>query len=344
MTTQQEKYAQMQSKLQEGLKILSQAANDDGYQLGMALLKLHAALEDQFRIEIAEKAPSLRMEVEDPKKTSWNELIRYGKQYLGLSESDARAIVEANRQRQSVAHGGNYEKRRSDLMKYASFVERWCDGGRHSAYEFRPRTVPALSKPYQPPPLPSSGTRNSSRKPWYRSALFLTLIFFLAPPLWSLSIITDRYRGCLMKAIAGAWLAVQLLVCTVLLNPDSSLIRDTLQLIDQQLSVPLPFVIPSATPGAAATQVVSPVLDLVTLTPLSSSEASCTLVWVEGSSEMLAGKNRAMVWAEVVLPRVNGSGMTARQFYNLVLEQNPDLVRDGYEFKAGKTYLRPECE
>ena len=44
----------------------------------MALLKLHAALEDYFRIEIARKAPSLRME--DPQKTSWNELIRYAKQ------------------------------------------------------------------------------------------------------------------------------------------------------------------------------------------------------------------------------------------------------------------------
>ena len=44
------------------------------------------------------------------------------------------------------------------------------------------------------------------------------------------------------------------------------------------------------------------------------------------------------------MAKVNGSGMTARQFYDQVIEHNPDLVRDGYEFKEGKTYLLPACE
>jgi hypothetical protein len=51
-----------------------------------------------------------------------------------------------------------------------------------------------------------------------------------------------------------------------------------------------------------------------------------------------------MVWEEVVMEQVAVSEMTARQFYDEVLEHNPDLVRDGYEFKKGKTYLLPKCE
>jgi hypothetical protein len=35
--------------------------------------------------------------------------------------------------------------------------------------------------------------------------------------------------------------------------------------------------------------------------------------------------------------------MTPRDFYDQVVEQNPELVADGYEFKQGKTYLLPRC-
>jgi hypothetical protein len=339
MITHPDRYAQMQSKLQEGLQILSQTSDKDSYQLGMALLKLHAALEDQFRIEIAKKAPSLRIEVEDPKKTSWNELIRYGKQYLRLSESDVRIIVEANRQRQSVAHGGNYERGRGDLVRYADFVERWCDARGSATYEFRPRTAPRISKPAA---FPSTETRGSAPKSWYRSTLFLSLLFFLVPPLWSLSILTDRYRGFLLKLFAGAWLAVQVCVGALMLDPSSMLLHDSLRWLDERWNAPLPLVTATVTAEATPSLTASPAL--ATVTAFSSTQAACTLVWVEYPSDALAGKNRSMVWAEVVMPRINSSGMTARQFYDLVLEQNPQLVRDGYEFKKGKTYLLPDCE
>jgi len=92
MNTQQDKYAQMQSKLREGLQILSKASNEDWYKLNAALIKLHSALEDFVRIGVAQKAPHLRAQVEDVKQTAWNDLIAYGKQYLGFSESDARII------------------------------------------------------------------------------------------------------------------------------------------------------------------------------------------------------------------------------------------------------------
>ena len=50
-----------------------------------------------------------------------------------------------------------------------------------------------------------------------------------------------------------------------------------------------------------------------------------------------------MAWVEVVQAKVEGSGMTSSQFYDLVVEQNPHLAADGYVFQAGKNYSLPEC-
>jgi hypothetical protein len=77
---------------------------------------------------------------------------------------------------------------------------------------------------------------------------------------------------------------------------------------------------------------------------LQGTDATCVIVWVEYTSEKLAAKNRSMVWEEIVMDQVRGSGMTDRQFYDQVVERNPQLKADGYEFKKGKTYLLPECE
>jgi hypothetical protein len=80
------------------------------------------------------------------------------------------------------------------------------------------------------------------------------------------------------------------------------------------------------------------------LPPAPGTVEVCVLVWAEHAADDLGGKNRAMVWEEVVLSQVRGSGMTPQEFYDLVLQHNPDLVRDGYEFKRGKTYLLPTCQ
>jgi len=84
-------------------------------------------------------------------------------------------------------------------------------------------------------------------------------------------------------------------------------------------------------------------------TPKANAEATeinstCDLVWDTYRQEDLSGKNRSQVWEEIVLEQVNGSGMTASQFYDLVVEKNPHLVTDGYEFKKGKKYLLPQCK
>jgi hypothetical protein len=124
---QEDKYAQIQSKIQRGLKNLKESTGNDGFKLGMALVLLHGALEDFFRLELALKAPHLRSEVEDLRKTSWRELIDYGKKYLKLSENDAFIIMNANKLRQRIAHDGEYDGNSAEVMAYAKFVQEWCD-------------------------------------------------------------------------------------------------------------------------------------------------------------------------------------------------------------------------
>src|SRR5688500_11807875 len=139
MNTQQDKYAQMHAKLREGLQILSEASKEEKYKLNAALIKLHSALEDFVRIAVAQRAPHLRDKVEDLRQTDWNELIAYGKQYLGFSESDARIIGAAIRQCQDVAHGNNYPGSRDELAEYGAFVERWCNSGQTPTGDSRPK-------------------------------------------------------------------------------------------------------------------------------------------------------------------------------------------------------------
>ena len=77
---------------------------------------------------------------------------------------------------------------------------------------------------------------------------------------------------------------------------------------------------------------------------VASGGSACEIVWVEQTSDKLAGKNRSMVWIDTVQEKVEGSGMTSSQFYQFVVDHNPHLVTDGYEFKAGKSYSLPECQ
>lgn len=105
-----------------------------------------------------------------------------------------------------------------------------------------------------------------------------------------------------------------------------------------------PFVPPAiVSPSAVESPGVVPATE-ASLPAAPETIGTCTMTWVEYTSGDLGGKTRAMVWEEIVADRVRGSGMTPREFYDLVVERNPDLVADGYEFRRGKTYLLPECQ
>ena len=346
MNTQQDKYAQMHSKLREGLQILSGASNEEKYKLNAALIKLHSALEDFVRIAVAQKAPHLRDKVEDLKQTAWNELIAYGKQYLGFSESDARIISAANRQRQDVAHGNNYPGSRDELAEYGRFVEMWCNSGEALTGDSLPKQVIEISEAYQPPAIPQPSYSVYSEKPWYRSTVFLVLTFFLLPPVWALLIITDRSQSRAVTIFAYSILLV-IFLCGIGLVSSSLFMADTLSEIFAQLNIPLVSTrIPPTTVSPAVSDVPSGATPATPIPPtvVADTDAVCTIVWVEHQQDNLARKTRSRVWEQIVKFKVDGSGMTPREFYDLVVEHNPELIADGYEFKEGKTYLLPECQ
>ena len=184
-----------------------------------------------------------------------------------------------------------------------------------------------------------------AQKPWYRSTLFLVLTFFLLPPVWALLIITDRSQGRAVTIFAYAVLLL-IFLCGIGVVSSSVFFAEAFSGIFAQLNIPL---VSTSIPGTTASPAIAGVpTDIATATPVpptvpAATDAVCTIVWVEHPQGNLARKSRSWVWEEIVKFKVEGSGMTHREFYDLVVEHNPALEADDYEFKEGKTYLLPEC-
>lgn len=348
MYTSEDKYSEMRSKLREGLQILKQAPESDQTTLGMALLKLHSALEDYLRLEIAARAPSLREKVEDVRESTWKVLLEHCRTYLNYSESDCDTIGSWNSQRLKVAHGRKYSIRRFELVEYARFVHKRVNPGQpfpDLTVSNRSTTTDSDSEerdhsptynPYpRPQPVHSSSYDTSYRTPWYRSTLVLFITFFLVPPLWAVLIVTDRNQGCFAKGIAYL---ILIQICLMGIGYIYVGGVPGLQNIPVQGNSPY---VATRTPSASSANgnATQPFQNTT-----SSTSGSCTIVWAEDKATDLGGKNRSMVWEEVVASRVRGSGMMPSEFYDLVIQHNPDLVADGYEFKKGKTYVLPECQ
>lgn len=295
-------YDEMQKKLREGQAILEEASEEDRDRLGRALIKLHGALADFILLELSQRAPHLGLEVKDASRISWQELIRYGQQYLGFSESEARLISDADRQEQHIARGGTYAKSRGELVQYAEFVERWCATGEALQKTIHPEQAapPAAG---QIPGLPALSGGPQGRRPWYESTLLL-IAYFAA-----------------------------FTVCFCIIG-FLSYSETFLDYVRKTFERPTPQLVTTATPPALP----SPTL------ALANTKAACIIIWVEHSADNLGRKSRARVYEELVSDQVKDAGMTPRKFYDQVVEHNPVLVEDGYEFKTGKTYLLPQCQ
>ena len=184
------------------------------------------------------------------------------------------------------------------------------------------------------------------QKPWYRSTAFLILTFFLLPPVWAVLIITDRSQSRSVTIFAYAVLLL-IFLCGIGIVSSSLFLADPLSEILAQLNIPLvPTTLPRTTASPAIAEVPPGTIPVTPVPPavLAVTDAVCTIVWVEHPQDNLARKSRSWVWEEIVKFNVEGSGMTHREFYDLVVEHNPELEADDYEFKEGKTYLLPECQ
>ena len=131
-------------------------------------------------------------------------------------------------------------------------------------------------------------------------------------------------------------------LCGIGVVSSSVFMADTWSEIFARINVPLVLTrIPQTTVSPPINDVPS---GTTTATPIRPTDVACTIVWVEHPQDNLARKSRSRVWEEIVKFKVDGSGMTPREFYDSVVEHNPELVADDYEFKKGKTYLLPECQ
>ena len=340
MSTQQDKYAQLQSKLENGLEKLKKISIDDKDGMGAALIKLHGAMEDYVRLEVAQKAPHLRASVEDL-KTGWKDLLEHGRTFLGFTANDCDIISEANFQRNKFAHGQDFTYTYSDLINYAQFVQKWLkrgrdpvskDWGNKQIVESKPIPQTTYQPVSRPPVREQKHSPETHRKPWYRSTFVLLLMFFFLTPLWAILILRDRNQGFFARLFAVVMFFMSIFYGIGLL-PYLATFLDTTA---SPPAIASPTLIESSsTVIADATSQPEPIL---------GAGGTCNIIWVEHKEDNLAAKNRSIVWDEIVAAQVIGSGMTVREFYDSVVERNPVLVTDGYEFKKETTYLLPQCQ
>jgi hypothetical protein len=154
------------------------------------------------------------------------------------------------------------------------------------------------------------------------------------PPLWAWLILTDRRQGGFARLVAGAVLMF-VLFCAVGILYSWGWFSGTPAAAGQAPVLESPQTLDSPPETTTGLPVQSPADPGTT--------AGCTIAWVEYPFD-LGAKSRAMVWEEIVVFQVQSSGMTHREFYDQVVEHNPELIADGYEFKRGKQYLLPQCQ
>jgi serine/threonine protein kinase, bacterial len=220
-------------------------------------------------------------------------------------------------------------------------------------------TAPKPPPPTPQPPVaptpnpPSSVARTPSPQPpqaaykqpphrrWYRSTLFLVLMFFLFPPIWAILILTGKQYGCFPKLVAILFLLAAAFTFYVYLFQPVGLFP-FLQTTTSVFVSTKPALATETTNLAYFTESATATSDEIL--PVSDGTPDCVIIWTEYRSPSLANKNRSMVWDEIVMNQVGGSGMTALEFYDLVVEHNPILKVDGYVFSEEKTYFLPKCQ
>jgi hypothetical protein len=344
---------QRQSKLAQGLEKLKQTSPEDTAGMGMALTDLHGALEDFIRGQLAQTAPHLRAAAEDP-RTSWQDLLRHSQDHLGFSESDCNLITEAEAQQKAFKKGRGFTYSYTDLVNYAQLVQRWVrESQSEQSTQDQWVSQGQLSGSVTRDPISEWEDRGyllrTQPKPWYRSKLSLFLLFFAFPPLWAMLILTDRGQNRFLRGLAALEITIVFFICAYFFLPMRSSHRNAIDHLWQVMNgVKTPTQVLDTIPTMPPVFASPPAGEADTVTSAATAAAAsaafaCAIVWVEEPGDALAGKTRSMVWVEVIQVKVEGSGMTSSQFYDLVVEHNPHLAADGYVFESGKTYSLPEC-
>ena len=317
--------------------------------MGMALSDLHGALEDFIRWQLAQKAPHLRSAAEDP-GTSWQDLLRHSRAHLGFTENDCNFVTEAEAQRNAFNKGRGFTYSYTDVVNYAQFVQKWVrteqsGPGAQDAWAGQGQSSGSAAQEAVPEWNDRDYLLKPQRKPWYRSTLVIFLLFFLFPPLWAILILTDPGQNGFLRGLAALEITIVFFIFAYFFLPMRSSHRNAINHLWQTISgVTTPTQVLDTIPTVPPVFASPPSVEAGSVTGAATSASSaCSVIWVEEPGDALAGKTRSMAWAEVIQTKVEGSGMTSSQFYDMVVEHNPHLAADGYVFQAGKTYSLPEC-
>ena len=336
---------QPNAKLMRGLEKLKQTSMGDTDGMRAALADLHGAMEDFIRSQLAQKAPHLRAIVENP-KTGWKDLLTHCQSYLGFTENDCNIIAEAEAEHNALQQERGFLYSYSDLVNYAQFVQKWVKGSQGGASTQDPSAGSAQTQgSASPEPDRPWDDRaylfKQQPKPWYRSTLSLFVLFFLLPPVWAMLMLSDRRQNGLLRGIASLEIAILFFLFAYFFLPMNSIQRDAIDHLWQRIrGITTPTQVLDTIPTVPPVFVAPPTAEAGSVT---SPASTCSIVWADEPGDALAGRNRSMAWVDVIQARVYGSGMTNQQFFDQVVEHNPQLVTDGYVFQAGKTYSLPRC-
>ena len=124
-----------QVKLKRGLCLL-EAADGDLDMLGCALLALHGALEDYFRVRLDEHPkvlPAKGVKLANRGRCQWPQLLELARTYAGLREDEDLQIYKANGFRAGFAHGAPLWCDSAFVASYARFVQGFIEHDRLTA-------------------------------------------------------------------------------------------------------------------------------------------------------------------------------------------------------------------
>lgn len=122
-------------KLEQGILTLDTAGNNQDL-LGLALTKIHGALEDACRLWLSEPsiAQQHRLNIQERSEVSWKDLPDLMATYYQWSENDVKYVRRINSMRNQVAHGEGFQGSRQDVEDYKNYVKNLLSLDRQTAH------------------------------------------------------------------------------------------------------------------------------------------------------------------------------------------------------------------
>ncbi|GFE71716.1 TM2 domain-containing protein [Chroococcus sp. FPU101] len=111
-------------KLEDGCLTLQKAGNDKDL-LGLALTKIHAALEEACRVWLSEPTVTQahHLDAKDRKQVTWQEILDLMSQYYQWTSDDTSYLRNKNYLRNKIAHNDEFNITRQEVENYAQYVE-----------------------------------------------------------------------------------------------------------------------------------------------------------------------------------------------------------------------------